>query len=310
LPAPIIEVDTPPPESTLGGTGPSDTVAPGTLPGVLPGDDPLGEAEGDVDGDFDPDGDGDGDGDAAVTATVSDAAGGVHCTEGTMLAVAISFTELTELALAATGICAWRLTGCLSVTEVNAHSVPPLPLAQPLVKLGCWPAGSEVSVRSTPETGPFCVETVTAYWAFWPRWMLVCEVCTVTHSSAGFGSAAMAASSEAEEEAEADAEAEAEAEAEGDGDWLGVLLGSPPPEAEEDVGEGESEGDGDGLGEGDAVLGTAWHVVSVFVAAAARRVVSRSPCESACAVPGRLTSPPRRTKLPASKPAVAVRTCL
>jgi hypothetical protein len=186
LPAPIIEVDTPPPESTLGGTGPSDTVAPGTLPGVLPGDDPLGEAEGDVDGDFDPDGDGDGDGDAAVTATVSDAAGGVHCTAGTMLAVAISFTELTELALAATGICASRAAGWVSETELIVHEAVPLPLAQPLVNVGFWLAGWAVSVRVT-------FETDTAYVAFWPRWMLDWVVWTVTHSPvAAFGALELA----------------------------------------------------------------------------------------------------------------------
>ena len=43
---------------------------------------------------------------AAVTATVSLADGGVHFTEVTMLAVAVSFTEVTEVALDATGICA------------------------------------------------------------------------------------------------------------------------------------------------------------------------------------------------------------
>jgi hypothetical protein len=45
-----------------------------------------------------------GEGDAAVTATVSVAAGGVHFTVVTMLAVAVSFSELTEVAVAATGI--------------------------------------------------------------------------------------------------------------------------------------------------------------------------------------------------------------
>jgi len=39
-----------------------------------------------------------------VTATVSVAAGGVHFTVVTMLAVAVSFSELTEVAVAATGI--------------------------------------------------------------------------------------------------------------------------------------------------------------------------------------------------------------
>ena len=43
---------------------------------------------------------------AAVTATVSVADGGVHFTEVTMLAVAVSFTEVTEVVPDATGICA------------------------------------------------------------------------------------------------------------------------------------------------------------------------------------------------------------
>lgn len=47
-----------------------------------------------------------GEADAAVTATVSVADGGVHFTEVTMAAVAISFTDVTEVALDATGICA------------------------------------------------------------------------------------------------------------------------------------------------------------------------------------------------------------
>jgi len=47
-----------------------------------------------------------GEADTAVMATVSVAEGGVHFTEVTMLAVAVSFTEVTEVALDATGICA------------------------------------------------------------------------------------------------------------------------------------------------------------------------------------------------------------
>ncbi len=43
------------------------------------------------------------DADAEVTSTVSPAAGGVHFAEVTMLAVAVSVTELTEVASAATG---------------------------------------------------------------------------------------------------------------------------------------------------------------------------------------------------------------
>jgi hypothetical protein len=47
-----------------------------------------------------------GEADTAVMATVSAADGGVHFTEVTMLAVAVSFTEVTEVAPDATGICA------------------------------------------------------------------------------------------------------------------------------------------------------------------------------------------------------------
>ena len=43
---------------------------------------------------------------AAATVVVSAAAGGVHFVVVTTLAVAVSFTELTEAAFDATGICA------------------------------------------------------------------------------------------------------------------------------------------------------------------------------------------------------------
>src|SRR4029077_6764346 len=46
---------------------------------------------------------------AAVTVGVSAAARGVHFVVVTTLAVAVSFTELTEVAFDATGICAFRL---------------------------------------------------------------------------------------------------------------------------------------------------------------------------------------------------------
>jgi hypothetical protein len=200
-----------------------------------------------------------------------------------------------------------------------------------------------VSVTVTFEADPPCVEIVTVYAAFCPRWMLACEVWTVTQSSGWVGLLARLASSEAVEvvagawlcdcdgEAELDVEFEAELDAggevdgggeldrDGDVDWLGASLGlaDEPGELEDAEGEGdgggEEDGDGEGLGEGEPVLaaGSGWHVVSVLsVVAAARAVVRRSPCESAWAVPGRPTSPPSSTKLPASKLAAAVRTGL
>jgi hypothetical protein len=147
------------------GIGPSGGVAPGEAP--PPPDDP---------------GELDDDGDAAVTVTASAAAGGVQFAVVTMLAVAVSFTELTEFALAATATCAVRATGCLSVTDAIVQEAAPLPLAQPLVNVGFRLVGWAVSLTVTPEAGPFTVEIVTAYPAFCPRWMLGCERLTVTHS--------------------------------------------------------------------------------------------------------------------------------
>jgi hypothetical protein len=72
---------------------------------------------------------------AAVTVVVSAAAGGVHFVVVTTLAVAVSFTELTEVAFDATGICAFRLIAFV-VTELRLHEAVPSPLAHPLVNVG------------------------------------------------------------------------------------------------------------------------------------------------------------------------------
>ena len=97
-----------------------------------------------------------------MTATVSAADGGVHLAVVTMLAVAVSSTEVTEVAPAATGICAWRVTGCLSDTEPTAQLAVPFPLAQPLVNAGFCPDGWAVRATVTPEADPLLpVETRT-----------------------------------------------------------------------------------------------------------------------------------------------------
>jgi hypothetical protein len=98
---------------------------------------------------------------AAVTVVVSAAAGGVHFAVVTTLAVAVSFTELTEVALDATAIWACRLAGCFVVTELMRHEAVPSPLAQPLVNVGFWLEGCTVSATDTSEADPFCVETCT-----------------------------------------------------------------------------------------------------------------------------------------------------
>jgi len=126
------------------GIGPSGRV----VPGETPADVPVGELDGEAD--------------AAVTATVSTADGGVHFSVVATLAVAVSFTEVTEVALAATGTCALSETGCLSDTELTVQLAVPSPLAQPLVNVGFrldgWAARATVTLAAEPL---FSVETRT-----------------------------------------------------------------------------------------------------------------------------------------------------
>jgi len=139
LPAPMSELDTP----LRFGMGPSGSVVAGEAFAL----DLVGEA--------------DAEGGAAVTVTVSAAEGGIHFTVVTMLAVAVNVTEVTVVALAATGICALRFTVCVAGTELMVHVAAPFPLAQPLVNVGFWLDGWEASATDTPEADPFTVETRT-----------------------------------------------------------------------------------------------------------------------------------------------------
>jgi hypothetical protein len=97
---------------------------------------------------------------AAVTAVVMAAAGGVHAAVVTTLAVAVSFTEVTEAAVDATAIWAFRLVGWV-VTELTPHTAVPLPEAQPLLNVGFWLDGCAVSATDTSEADPFWVEICT-----------------------------------------------------------------------------------------------------------------------------------------------------
>ncbi len=141
LPAPMSWLETP----LRFGIGPSGSVLSGRTPAdEVP--DLAGEAEAE----------------AAVTATVSAADGGVHFWLVAMLAVAVSFTEVTEVALAATGICALSETGCLSDTVLTVQLAVPAPLAQPLVNVGFCPDGWAVRATVTSAAEPlFPVETRT-----------------------------------------------------------------------------------------------------------------------------------------------------
>jgi len=97
---------------------------------------------------------------AAVTVVVSAAAGGVHFVVVTTLAVAVSFTELTEVAFDATAICAFRLMAFV-VTELRLQEAVPSSLAHPLVNVGFWLDGCTVSATDTSEAVPFSVDTCT-----------------------------------------------------------------------------------------------------------------------------------------------------
>lgn len=98
----------------------------------------------------------------AVMATVSAADGGVHFTEVTMLAVAVSFTEVIEVTPDATGICARRVAGCLSDTELTVQVAVPSPLAQPVMKAGFWLESWAAMATDTFATDPlFSVDTCT-----------------------------------------------------------------------------------------------------------------------------------------------------
>jgi hypothetical protein len=315
--------------------GPSGNV----VCGEAPADDLAGEA--DDAGEL-------GEAGADVTVTVSAAEGGVHFTEVTTLAVAVSVTEVTEVALDATGICTCRTAGCLSDTELTVHVAVPSPLAQPLVNAGFWLDGCAARATDTLAADPlFWVETCTTKAAFWPRWTLDCERWTVTHSSGWpveFALALVLAATWAVSDAEAvaaaevvDNDGEADPGCDGDTDPEGAPDAGPEPDAdgavfgalvglvadteavEEAEGEEDGVGVGDcddvgvglGVGEGVPAAGSTWHVVFAFalVEVPALGVAAAGPSVLARAVPGTLASPPRVRKPPAAKLSAATRTC-
>jgi len=96
----------------------------------------------------------------AVTAVVSAAAGGVHFMVVVTPAVAVSFTELTEVAFNATAICAFRLVAFV-VTELRRHEAVPSSLAHPLLNVAFWLVGCVVSATDTSEAVPFLVDSCT-----------------------------------------------------------------------------------------------------------------------------------------------------
>ena len=70
-----------------------------------------------------------------VTTVVSATVGAFQFCVVAVLAVAVSLTDVIEIALDATAICACRTTGCFTETELTVHAAVPSPFGQPLVNV-------------------------------------------------------------------------------------------------------------------------------------------------------------------------------
>lgn len=111
----------------------------------------------------------------ALTVTVCDAAGMVVMA-GLVAAsaVAVSVTEVTEVAEEATGIwaCSWYDAGDTDVpTDPIVQVADPFPPGQRPVNRAACPCGAAASVTDTPDAGPFWAQTWTVNDAAWPRLM-------------------------------------------------------------------------------------------------------------------------------------------
>ena len=101
-------------------------------------------------------------------------------------AAAVRVTDVTEVALEATWICAciWNTDGVTGVAiSPIVHVADPSPPGQRLVNTGSSPCGAPVTVTETPGAGPFSAETCTMKEAVWPSLMLDSLAWTLTHSS-------------------------------------------------------------------------------------------------------------------------------
>jgi hypothetical protein len=92
-----------------------------------------------------------------VTDVVAVAAGSVHLTVVATLAVAVSFSELTEDAFDATAIFACRVAGTFATVQEAGETT----LVQPLVNSGFSVDGWAASTTDTFEAEPSLVETCT-----------------------------------------------------------------------------------------------------------------------------------------------------
>lgn len=182
------------------------------------------------------------------------------------LALAVSFTDVTDVSEAGTGTCAPRVV-CWEPESTEPREQEFLPsVAQPEVNVGFRPDGDAASVILTLLTLLFVAHTETFHWAAWPRATLASSRCTLTQSSAAFEALArvresrvavmgalllsrvtraesvalvvgVASVEEAAADDESEADAEAEAESVGLAESVGVLgLGSADADGDVVVG--------------------------------------------------------------------------
>jgi hypothetical protein len=116
----------------------------------------------------------------AVTCTVTDAFGSL--TRLAALAVAVSRTDITEEAVAATDTPA---SSCrvdeVESTPPTLQAAFPSWLPQPKLKVGDWLAGAVDRRTVASGTLPSCAQTLTIHLAVSPRLMLAWERWTLTH---------------------------------------------------------------------------------------------------------------------------------
>ena len=113
-----------------------------------------------------------------MTVTVADAAGSLG--RWAALTLAVSLTDVTADAVAATATRAWswRWDEFASTAPRSQDEVPSW-LPQPKLNSGVTLEGDATSRTMASGTFPPFVQALTIHWADCPRWMLACVRCTL-----------------------------------------------------------------------------------------------------------------------------------
>jgi hypothetical protein len=116
----------------------------------------------------------------AVTGTpAATAADLVRCAA---VSDAVSLTDVTEVAVVGTvTLASTSRAADPEVTVPRLHAAVPFWLPQPKLNAAFWLVGAVASLITTLEALPFCAHTPICQLAAWPRTMLACARCTLTH---------------------------------------------------------------------------------------------------------------------------------